>query len=378
AWGLAAFPADTQDVFIERVNPDNPHQVASRGRFVDTVVVKDPIVIRGRAKPFDFEREYTPHGVVIASDRQRHLAFTLRWSGMEAGGAGELAALAVDRARSAAGLLAALKTWKMPVVQAVYADADGKVGRQVAGLVPVRTGGDGAVPAPGWTGTFGWRGWRVLDGLPHAGGEEAPHGVAIAANRNLARTNRLLEIFGGTRKFDVDDLKAVQHDTTSWTAAQLVPLLGRLRPGADDLDQARRRLLEWDKRVSADSSAAILYVFWEEALLRKLAERRVPPPLLDGYLARAHLDVTALTMPGRVWFDAEPQKPRDALLLDALTAAATRVKSLPGPPAESTWGRLQAVTFKHPLALTESGRRLFDVGPFDRGGYADTVMSTSV
>src|SRR5262249_62184040 len=100
AWGLAAFPADTQDVFIERVNPDNPHQVASRGRFVDTVVVKDPIVIRGRAKPFDFEREYTPHGVVIASDRQRHLAFTVRWSGIEAGGPGEWSATDVDSASS--------------------------------------------------------------------------------------------------------------------------------------------------------------------------------------------------------------------------------------------------------------------------------------
>src|SRR5262249_11836937 len=40
-----------------------------------------------------------------------------------------------------------------------------------------------------------------------------------------------------------------------------------------------------------------------------------------------------------------------------------------------TWGRLHAITFTHPLALTETARRLFNVGPFDRGGYAETVMS---
>src|SRR5262249_37363927 len=190
AWGLAAFPADTQDVFIERVNPDNPHQVASRGRFVDTVIIKDPIVIRGRAKPFDFEREYTPHGAVIASDRQRHLAFTIRWSGMETGAAGELAALAVDRGGSAADLLTALQQWKMPVVVVVSADADGTMGRQAAGLVPVRTSWDGAVPVPAWTGAFDWHGWRGLGELPHAGGEESSRQVVIAANQNVARTNR--------------------------------------------------------------------------------------------------------------------------------------------------------------------------------------------
>jgi penicillin amidase len=376
AWGLAAFPADTQDVFIERMNPVNPHQVERRGRFVDTVVVEDPIVIKGRAKPFEFEREYTPNGVVIASDRARHLAFTARWSGMEAGAAGELTALAVDRAQSAADLRAALKTWRMPVVEVVYADADGMVGRQVAGLVPVRSSWDGAVPAPGWSGAFDWRGWRTADELPHEHGKEAARRVAIAANRNIARTNRLLEILGGDRTFTVDDLKTSQHDTTSWNATQLVPLLERVRPGRDDVDQARRRLLAWDRRVSADSPVATLYVYWEEALLRKLAERRLPMPLLEGYLARARLDVTTLTRPSRAWFDREPEKARDVLLADALETAVDRVRALAESKPEPAWGRLHAVTFRHPLALGEAAKRLFDVGPFDRGGYAETVMST--
>jgi penicillin amidase len=376
AWGLAAFPADTQDVFVERLNPLNPHQVESRGRFEDTVIVKDPIVIRGRTKSFDFEREYTPRGVVIASDSQHHLAFTLRWSGMEAGAAGELAALGVDRAQSAADLIVALKSWRMPVAEFVYADADGKVGRQVAGLVPIRASWDGAVPAPGWTGGFEWRDWRRLDELPHADGEGAAHQVVIAANRNVARTNRLLQIMGSERRLSVDDLKAAQHDTMSWNAAQIVPLLDPLQAERADVESARRRLLAWDRRVSADSSTATLYVYWEEALLRRLAERRVPPPLREPFLARARLDVTSLTRPSHVWLDGDPGKARDALLLDALAAATDRVNAAARTQPEPAWGRLNAVTFKHPLALTETARRLFDVGPFDRGGYAETVMAT--
>jgi penicillin amidase len=77
-----------------------------------------------------------------------------------------------------------------------------------------------------------------------------------------------------------------------------------------------------------------------------------------------------------VWFDRDPERARDVLLADALAAAVDRVKVQAGSQAEPTWGRLHAVTFRHPLALTEAARRLFDVGPFDRGGYAETVMST--
>ena len=32
AWGMTAFAADTADVYVERVNPSNPHQVEYRGR----------------------------------------------------------------------------------------------------------------------------------------------------------------------------------------------------------------------------------------------------------------------------------------------------------------------------------------------------------
>jgi penicillin amidase len=200
--------------------------------------------------------------------------------------------------------------------------------------------------------------------------------VVIAANGDVARTTRLREIFADGGKFSADQFKGLQHDTTSWNATQLVPLLERVRTGREDVDDARRRLIAWDRRVSADSLVATLYVYWEEAVLRKLAERRVPMPLLDGYLSRARLDVTMLISPSREWFDRDPEKARDALLADALAAAVDRARVQAGSQPEPTWGRLHAVTFKHPLALTETARRLFDVGPFDRGGYAETVMST--
>jgi penicillin amidase len=167
AWDLEPLDADTQDVFVERLNPANAHQVEDNGRWADTRIVTELIRIRGNAKPFVFEAEYTPRGMLLASDRARHLAFVLRWSGSEPGAAGELAALAIDRAGSWTEFREALTRWKMPARRFTYADVEGRRGFQAAALIPSRRGWDGAMPAPAWSGAHAWNGWRSLDTLPH-------------------------------------------------------------------------------------------------------------------------------------------------------------------------------------------------------------------
>jgi len=380
AWGMTAFAVDTVDVYIERVNPSNAHQVEYRGRWVDTNVVPDPIAMRGQAKPFPFERELTPNGAIVAADTDRHLAFSVRWSGSEPGAAGELAALGLDRARSSAEFRASLARWKLPVVEVIYADVDGVAGRQVAGLAPVRSGWDGALPAPGWTGTFAWRGWRALDDLPHALLPRAG-GLVISANENAARTNRLGDLFADRRAYTADDFKKFQHDTTAWNAEQLVPLLAPLHADRIDVEASREQLVRWNRRVAADSAAAALYVFWEEAIARALAAGRIPPALLDEYVARTGVPVAALTKPSRTWFEGDLMPARDRLLLDALAAATDRVRSAApadqrAPTVSSLWGQLHTLTFRHPLAITQAARRRFNVGPFEQPGYSGTLLST--
>jgi acyl-homoserine lactone acylase PvdQ len=143
AWNLDRFDADTEDVYADPAGSSI------------TSVIKDAIVVRGRAKPFAFDIERTPHGVVVATDRTRNLVFTVRWTGTEPGGAAELGAMAIDRARSWTEFRAAAARWKMPARKIVYADVDGHSGFQVAALVPIRRASE-------------WAGWQTLDSLPHA------------------------------------------------------------------------------------------------------------------------------------------------------------------------------------------------------------------
>jgi len=192
AWDAAAFDADTQDVFVEKVIPSTPHQVEDNGRPVDTAVVKEAIVIRGNPKPFTFESEFTRHGVIVASDRALNLAFTVRWSGTEPGTAGELAALALDRAASWTEFEAAVARWKMPARRFAYADVEGRRGSVVGALIPVRRGWTGALPAPGWPGSFEWTGWQDVDAAQARAKTTAASSLVRFARAHPDRANALL------------------------------------------------------------------------------------------------------------------------------------------------------------------------------------------
>jgi acyl-homoserine lactone acylase PvdQ len=141
AWGPATTIADTQDIYVEPASA------------VQRTIVKDAIAVKGRKSPFEFEVELTPHGVVIASDREHGRVFTVRWSGTEAGGAAELGALAINRAASWTDFRRALAAWRMPARRVVFADSDGNIGYQDAALVPVRRSRE-------------WDGWTAADDLP--------------------------------------------------------------------------------------------------------------------------------------------------------------------------------------------------------------------
>jgi len=96
AWDATRTAIAAPVVDTVSVNPDNPRQIDDDGKQVDAEIVADSIVVKGR-KPFSYESDYTPRGVIIATDRERHVAFTMRWRGVERGAVSALRALNADR-----------------------------------------------------------------------------------------------------------------------------------------------------------------------------------------------------------------------------------------------------------------------------------------
>src|SRR5205823_2615123 len=177
AWGFTIFGLDQQDLYIEELNPANPLQYKTASGWETMKVQKETFAVRGEANVVK-ELKFTSHGPVLWEDRKRALA--MRWVGAEPGTAGYLGSLAVDRARNWREFEAAMRGWKVPSENIVYADREGNIGEHSIGLAPIRKW-TGLLPVPG-NGGFEWTGFVPIDQLPHSF-NPAEGFVATANNR---------------------------------------------------------------------------------------------------------------------------------------------------------------------------------------------------
>ena len=388
AFGFTIAMIDQQDLYVEEVNPANPDEVRFQGRWEPMRVVRESIAVKGR-EPVAAELKFTRHGPVIHEDRERHRAYVLKWVGSEPGTAGYLASLSLDRARSWADFRKALERWKVPSENLVYADVDGNIGWQVAGLTPLRKGWSGLLPVPG-TGEHEWQGFLPAAELPGAF-NPARHFLATANNDILppgyphelgfdwgvpTRAHRIAEVLGaGRKKFTVADFERLQYEEVSPLARELVKLLGEARGASPELRPWIGRLRAWDGTVAKGSAAAALYEIWTAKLDPAVLKARVPErwlPILSGQLDQ----VTALLRdPKPEWFGPDPRAGRDAVLLHTLEEAVEEAKKKLGPdPASWRWGALHTATFRHVLGTGPADRQaLFNLPPVERGGDGYTL-----
>ncbi|HEY4594209.1 MAG TPA: penicillin acylase family protein, partial [Thermoanaerobaculia bacterium] len=386
AFGFTIAMIDQQDLYVEETNPANPDEVRFQGKWEPMRVVRETIAVKGR-EPVAAELKFTRHGPVIHEDRERHRAWVLHWVGSEPGTAGYLAALSLDRARTWPDFRKALERWKVPSENLVYADVDGNVGWQVAGLTPVRKGWSGLLPVPG-AGEYEWQGFLPAAELPNAF-NPARHFLATANNNILppgyphelgydwgdpTRALRIAEVLGAGGKFTVADFQRLQHEEVSSLARALVKILGEARGASPELRPWVDRLAAWNGTVAKGSAAAALYEIWEAKLGPAVFKARVPEKWLP-FVARSPERVVALLRdPKPEWFGQDPRAGRDALLLHSLEAAVAEAKTRLGPdPAKWRWGTLHTATFRHVLGTGPERQALFNLPPVERGGDGTTL-----
>ena len=392
AWGATLFRADVQDLYVEKINPQNPQQYEYKGQWVDFKTRVDHIKVKGRSAPEEVQLQYTRHGPVILIERDKNLAFALRWTGAEPGTAAYLGSLGIDQSKTCTEFRSGLKSWKVPGENLICADVDGNIALQSAALTPIRQNWPGLLPIPGWTGEYEWSGWYGLDDLPHEINPKS--GFVATANHNTlppgekriinyewsdpARINRIREVLTSKQKFDISDFQRLQHDATAWNAEQLVPLLAKVRASEQDTEAARSKLVSWDRNLSKEKGEAAIYVMFEQRLRDRVFADKVPGPLASEYPSRAgQLLVPLLLSPTTEWFGADPIATRDRILIEALSAA---VKDLKGKLGDDMnvwkWGSLHTAIFRHSLGADNETQKLLNVGPIPRSGYGLTPFAT--
>ncbi|WP_381567421.1 GNAT family N-acetyltransferase [Streptomyces eurythermus] len=199
------------------------------------------------------------------------------------------ALLPLLRARTVTDVDRALDAWTEPVNVVQAADTAGGTLHRVAGKVPLRAEANRHHPVPAWLPGHDWHGTHetpyadppTTDGIAvmaNARGLATPLGVEFAPPHRAARIGALLDT---RRTWTADDMAAVHTDTHLGSAAPLLERLTALTGLGPAATALRDRLLDWDRRMDADSTDAAAFAALRHAVVRRLAAHPVFAPLAE-------------------------------------------------------------------------------------------------
>ena len=412
AWGFTAGFADNQDLFIERLrqNADagGKVQYQFRDEWHDAQVIEEEIRVKGGDTVTE-EVIVTHHGPIInslAPDLAEE-PLALRWVSLEPDTMLD-GLFAMNRARTCVEFRDGMRHWSAPNVSVVYADTGGNIAYSLPGRIPIRAGGDGSVPVPGWTGEYEWTGYIPFEELPHL--YNPPQGYVASANNRVIgdeypyelgsdfimgdRYARIVELIEAQDHIDIDYIKRMQFDLVSLTARAVAPHLGRLPVEDPELAAVVELMGQWDGTLDGDSPAAAVYQVFvrrmHDLLLReKLGELATqyrgkgPTPMLQtssmyGEKAWAWL-LETLSEPDSHWFDLGHGENRDDVMRLALRETVDYLVAECGPQIDDwAWGKLHTLTYAHMLGSVKPLDRLLNRGPFPMGGDATTIWATGI
>ncbi len=200
AWGVTNQSTDTQDLYIERINPQNPNQYEVDGAWVDMEVRTETILVAG-GEPIDYEVRTTSHGPIIsglfapaddleaiATGYPEDYAIALAWQTLEPSTLVE-AILGVNTASGWDEFRTALASWDIAAQSVVYADVAGNIGYQSTGEVPIRPSHDGLRPVAGWDSANDWAGVVPFEEMPFIFNPE--QGYIATANQPVVEPGSL-------------------------------------------------------------------------------------------------------------------------------------------------------------------------------------------
>lgn len=379
AWGVTNVGPDVQDLFIEKINPDNPNQYEFQGQWVDMQVVEERIAVKDRAEPVIQTVRITRHGPImnevsgdIGEDAE---PLAMQWTALQ-GTPLSQAILRIDRAQNWEEFRTALQDFAAPAQNFVYADVDGNIGYQMPGWVPMRAAGDGAVPVPGWTGEYEWTGFIPFEELPFVYNPDVGY-VATANNQVVPdsyphlittdwaapyRAQRIVELIESKPQLSPADFAAIQGDVHPVPTDIFIPLLAQidLSGAPEAVQEALRAVLAWDRRMDADAAAPLIYEMYQKLLIQETLGDEIAAAggeeLAEAYLSGFRNNSTQAVQrlagePDNAWWDdvrTPATESQAEIVARAFTLAVEQLQARFGDdPARWRWGDPHATNFDH-------------------------------
>lgn len=304
AWGETNMFADVEDLYRERLDAAGT-SAEFKGTFEPMRVIKEVIQVSGRP-PVEVSVRITRHGPLVSDAINANNAqstaepkpaliepLAFRWTALDDEDQTVTSFLRLNAAKNWTEFTAALKDFSVPSQNFVYADTEGHIGYYAPGHIPIRAGGNGSVPAEGWTGNSDWTGWIPFDALPHAF-DPPSHFIVTANHRPVPadyphflsleyhhpfRAQRITDLIHQKRPFTPDVFREIQADTLSLHAQSLLPLLlRRVHAETTEDRQAVDLLTRWNFDARGDRAEPAIFAAWFF---------RLGPSLVEDELGRA-------------------------------------------------------------------------------------------
>jgi len=405
-WGLTTANVDDQDLFVERLNPENPEQYllpdgnwANFSRRAIRIEVSDGTVVTETVRA-------TRHGPVLTGDQfdadritpEGHVT-ALGWTALTDDDRSLSALIALMYADRIETAVAAAADVVAPAQNLILADRDG-VGMVVAGAIPLRSArslSQGRVPSAGAAAENDWLGRIPFAENPRA--IRPSEGVVANANNrttdaafpdhvtfNWARPYRIrrLEKELTTRTFHSrGGFVALQNDAISEMARSTLPLIARdlwWREGTPAIkDENRRRALEmlaeWNGEMDRHGPEPLIFQEWMRALTRRLAADEMGPLFkdFDGiqalFVERVYKDIDGAA----IWCDVDKTPERETCAQAASTAlddALSRLARDYGGNIEGwRWGAEHIAVHRHtPFGYVSPLNLMFNIEHETSGG----------
>jgi penicillin G amidase len=414
AWGFTNTGPDVMDLYIEKINPDNPNQYEYNGQWVD-MTLRVETIGTGSGKPVSLTVRSTRHGPIISDaygdltkfstkagvPLPENYAISLCWTALEPSTIFQ-AIWGFNKATNWDDFRQAAIKFNVPAQNLLYADAQGNIGYQMPGNIPIRKKGDGSLPVPGWTDEYDWTGYIPFEQLPYVFNPSkgyivtANNAVVGAGYPNLIttdwdygfRANRIVNMIEtAPAPIDIAYIQKMQGDNYDANAATLIPLLAQLnfQAGTHNQAVALDLLRNWDYQARMDSApAAVFETFWKNLLADTFNDDLPKDYWPTGGSRWDEVFRNLAQQPDASWWDdsatMDKVETRDDILVRAFTEAVAEIEQLQGRDSTKwNWGDLHTATFAN-QTLGKSGiapiEALFNRGPFRASGGEAIVNAT--
>jgi penicillin amidase len=385
-WALTSAFVDDQDVFIEKLNPDNANEVLTPDGYQPLRSQTSIIIIRD-APPKTITLQWSDNGPILPATHYNLGAITppghvaaLAWTALDAADTSVMFALRIMGAKSVVEGIAAGASMVAPAQNLTLADRS-SIAMKLVGKMPRRAArhqSRGRLPTPGWMPENRWQG-----SLGYAANPEfvAPVGGILGNTNNkivdrpfpfhvsyawgdTQRIQRWRKLMQAREVHTRESFIEAQLDTVSFTARSLLPLIaadlwftGDAAPDGTPERQRQRALLllaDWNGEMSEHLPEPLIYAAWLRALQDRLIRDELGPlarefaQVVPLFIERVYRDIDGAA----VWCDVQQSAPVEtctAIARQALDDALIWISETYGGTLESLrWGDAHQATHDHP------------------------------